>query len=263
MSCGESLYNYINRQIKKISEKQHNFIELQDRVNTNIFIKLDEINDRLLDIGQNNNVDSILNELEKLTTELNIVKENVGEISQNNSVMFNSLNAAILEIKNKDLDQDAEISQINENVYNNTRKLNVTTNISQTNSNSIKSLSDKFDVYEANTDAKIENINNTLNSVVSYELAVNSGTEVNAKQDIFQDKVCSIAGFFKTSHMQSGWSALIQLQKPYPKHDVQFVCFDSIGKNPIHCYINNSGVINFNINYSGEKAIFFNVSYIA
>lgn len=263
MGCGESLYNYINRQIKKISEKQHNFIELQDRVNTNIFIKLDEINDKLLDIGQNNNVDSILNELEKLTTKLNIVKENVGEISQNNSDMFNSLNAAILEIKNKDTEQDLEINQINEKVSDNTTKLNLTANIAKTNANSISNLNEKFNVYEANTDAKFENINNTLNSVVSYELVVNTGTEVNAKQDIFQNKVCSIAGFFKTSHSQSGWSALIQLKKPYPKHDVQFVCFDSTGKNPIQCYINNVGVINFNINYSGEKAIYFNVSYIA
>ena len=263
MGCGESLYNYINRQIKKISEKQHNFIELQDRVNTNIFIKLNEINDKLLDIGQNNNVDSILKEIEKLTTELNIVKENVSEISQNNSVMFNNLNAAILEIKNKDAEQGIEINQINENVSNITRKLNAATNIAQTNANSISNLTEKFDVYEANTDAKFENINNTLNSVTSHELVVNTGTEVNVKQDIFQNKVCSVAGFFKTSHIQTGWSALIQLKKPYPKHDVQFVCFDSTGKNPIQCYINNVGVINFNINYSGEKAIYFNVSYIA
>lgn len=276
MGCGESLYNYINRQIKKISEKQHNFIELQDRVNTNIFIKLDEINERLLDIGQGNNVDSILKEIEKLTTDLNIVKENVSEISQNNSVMFNNLNSAILEIKNKDAEQgieinqiknkdteqDLEINQINEKVSDITTKLNLTTNIAQTNEKSISNLTKKFDVYETNTDAKFENINNTLNSVEVKTLNVNTASFANVQQFIFQKKIVNIVGLFRTAHSQTGDSQLIQINNPYPSRIVHFVGCDRNTGKALGCYINQTGVINIPLNYEGDKDIYLNVCYI-
>ena len=261
MGCGESLYNYINRQIKKISEKQHNFIELQDKVNTNIFIKLDEINDRLLDIGQGNN-DEIKKEIEKLATELNIVKENVNEISQNNSVMINNLNAAILEIKNKDAEQGIEINQINEKVSKNETKLNETTNIAQTNANSISNLTKKFDVYEANTDAKFENINNTLNSVEVKTLNVNTASFANVQQFIFQKKIVNIVGLFRTAHSQTGDSRLIQINNPYPSRIVHFVACDRNTGKALGCYINQTGVVNIPLNYEGDKDIYLNVCYI-
>lgn len=223
MGCGESLYNYINRQIKKISEKQHNFIVLQDRVNTNIFVKLNEINEKLLDIGQNNNVDSILNELEKLTTELNNVKENVSS---------------------------------------NTTKLNETTNMAQTNANSISNLKDKFDDYEANTDTKIETINNTLNSVEVKTLNVNTASFANVQQFIFQKKIVNIVGLFRTAHYQSGDSQLIQIKNPYPSRIVHFVACDRNTGKALGCYITQSGIINIPLNYEGEKDIYLNVCYV-
>lgn len=269
MSCGESLYNYVNRQIKKISEKQHNFIKLQDRVNANIFNKLDEINNKLLDIEQGNN-DEIKKEIEKLATQINEVKGIISQNTTENSIKFNVINNSILALQNKDKSQDTEIASIKEKNSKQDGHINTLYNRTQNDATKITNLIKKTDntnteleTYKTNTSNEIDNINNTLNSVISYELAVNTGTEVNAKQDIFQNKVCSIAGFFKTSHMQTGWSDLIQLNKPYPKHDIQFVCFDSTGKKSIQCYIDNMGVIKFSLEYTGEKTIYFNVSYIA
>ena len=232
MACGESLYNYINRQIKKISEKQHNFIELQDRVNTNIFNKLNEINEKLLDIGQGEN-DEIKKEIERLTGQINEVKGVIEQNSAENIIKFNELNESILALNNKDKSQSAEIESIKEKNTSQDTKINSLTESATNVSKDISSLKTKtenlnlaLETYEANTDAKIENINNTLNSVVSYNLEANTGTEVSAIQDIFQGKVCSISAFFKTSHEQTGWSSLIQLKKPYPKHNVQFMCID-------------------------------------
>ena len=367
MSCGESLYNYINRQIKKISEKQHNFIRLQDRVNANIFNKLDEINNKLLDIEQGNN-DEIKKEIEKLATQINEVKSIISQNATENITKFNDINTSILALQNKDKSQDTEIASIKEKnrtqdteiasikeknrtqeteiasikqenstqdteiasikeknsaqdteiasikQENSTQdteiasikeknsaqdteiasikeknsaqdeRINTLDTRLQSNATEITKLKTKTDntnteletyktktdntnasleTYKTNTSNEIDNINNTLNSVISYELTVNTGTEVNVKQDIFQNKVCSISGFFKTSHSQTGWSALIQLNNPYPKHHIQFVSFDSTGKKSIQSYIDNKGVIHFVIEYSGVKTIYFNVSYIA
>ena len=282
MSCGESLYNYVNRQIKKILEKQHNFIELQDRVNANIFNKLDEINNKLLDIEQSNN-DEIKKEIEKLATQINEVKGIISQNTTENSVKFNDINNSILALQNKDKSQDTEIASIKEKnstqdteiasikEKNRTQDENISTLFTrlQSTATEITDLKTKTDntnteleTYKTNTSNEIDNINNTLNSVEVKYLDVNTATYSDVSQNIFQKKFVNIVGFFKTTHHQTGNSQLIQINEPYPSRIIHFVACDKVTDKALGSYISREGVINIPLWYEGEKNIFFDVSYI-
>ena len=244
MSCGESSYNYVNRQIKKISEKQHNFIRLQDRVNANIFNKLDEINNKLLDIEQGNN-DEVKKEIEKLATQINEVKSIISQNATENSVKFNDINNSILALQNKDKSQDTEIASIKEK--------------NRTQDTEIASIKEKNNTQ----DTEIGNISNTLNSVEVKTLNVNTATYANVQQFIFQKKFVNIVGIFRTVHSQTEDSKLIQINNPYPSRLTHFVACDRNTGKALGCYINQSGVISMPLNYDGEKDIYLNVCYIS
>ena len=300
MSCGESSYNYVNRQIKKISEKQHNFIRLQDRVNANIFNKLDEINNKLLDIEQGNN-DEVKKEIEKLATQINEVKSIISQNATENSVKFNDINNSILALQNKDKSQDTEIASIKEK--NNTQDTEIASikeknNTQDTEIASIKeknrtqdteiaSIKEKNNTQDTeiasikeknrtqdteiasikeknNTqDTEIGNISNTLNSVEVKTLNVNTATYANVQQFIFQKKFVNIVGIFRTVHSQTEDSKLIQINNPYPSRLTHFVACDRNTGKALGCYINQSGVISMPLNYDGEKDIYLNVCYIS
>ena len=244
MSCGESSYNYVNRQIKKISEKQHNFIRLQDRVNANIFNKLDEINNKLLDIEQGNN-DEVKKEIEKLATQINEVKSIISQNATENSVKFNDINNSILALQNKDKSQDTEIASIKEK--------------NRTQDTEIASIKEKNNTQ----DTEIGNISNTLNSVEVKTLNVNTATYANVQQFIFQKKFVNIVGIFRTVHSQTEDSKLIQINNPHPSRLTHFVACDRNTGKALGCYINQSGVISMPLNYDGEKDIYLNVCYIS
>ena len=272
MSCGESSYNYVNRQIKKISEKQHNFIRLQDRVNANIFNKLDEINNKLLDIEQGNN-DEVKKEIEKLATQINEVKSIISQNATENSVKFNDINNSILALQNKDKSQDTEIASIKEK--NNTQDTEIASikeknNTQDTEIASIKEKNRTQDteiasIKEKNNtqDTEIGNISNTLNSVEVKTLNVNTATYANVQQFIFQKKFVNIVGIFRTVHSQTEDSKLIQINNPYPSRLTHFVACDRNTGKALGCYINQSGVISMPLNYDGEKDIYLNVCYIS
>ena len=286
MSCGESSYNYVNRQIKKISEKQHNFIRLQDRVNANIFNKLDEINNKLLDIEQGNN-DEVKKEIEKLATQINEVKSIISQNATENSVKFNDINNSILALQNKDKSQDTEIASIKEK--NNTQDTEIASNKEKNNTQDteiasikeknrtqdteIASIKEKNNTQDTeiasikeknNTqDTEIGNISNTLNSVEVKTLNVNTATYANVQQFIFQKKFVNIVGIFRTVHSQTEDSKLIQINNPYPSRLTHFVACDRNTGKALGCYINQSGVISMPLNYDGEKDIYLNVCYIS
>ena len=258
MSCGESSYNYVNRQIKKISEKQHNFIRLQDRVNANIFNKLDEINNKLLDIEQGNN-DEVKKEIEKLATQINEVKSIISQNATENSVKFNDINNSILALQNKDKSQDTEIASIKEK--NNTQDTEIASikEKNRTQDTEIASIKEKNNTQ----DTEIGNISNTLNSVEVKTLNVNTATYANVQQFIFQKKFVNIVGIFRTVHSQTEDSKLIQINNPYPSRLTHFVACDRNTGKALGCYINQSGVISMPLNYDGEKDIYLNVCYIS
>lgn len=296
MSCGESLYNYINRQIKKISEKQHNFIELQDRVNANIFNKLDEINNKLLDIEMGNN-DEIKKEIEKLATQINEVKSIISQNATENITKFNDINTSILALQNKDKTQDTEIASIKEKnssqdaeiasikqenstqdteiasikEKNSTQDEHINTLYTRLQSNvtEITNLITKTDntnteleTFKTNTSNEIDNVNNTLNSVEVKTLSVNTATFANVQQFIFQKKIVNIVGLFRTAHSQTADSELIQIIKPYPNRITHFIACDRNTGKALGCYITETGVIKVPLNYAGDKDIYFNVCYV-
>ena len=311
MSCGESSYNYVNRQIKKISEKQHNFIRLQDRVNANIFNKLDEINHKLLNIELGNN-DEIKKEIEKLATQINEVKDIISQNTKENSIKFNDINNSILVLQNKDKSHDAEILSIKEKnstqdteiasikeknstqdteiasikeknstqdteiasikEKNSTQDEHINTLDTRLQSNTTEitnlitktdNTNTKLETYKTNTSNEIDNINNTLNSVEVKTLTVNTATFANVQQFVFQKKIVNIVGIFRTAHYQSGYSQLIQIKDPYPARLAHFVACDRETNKVMEAFVTPGGIIQFSLPYSGEKVIFFNVSYIA